>query len=245
MTTPHFIHFDSLDSTNDWAKANLSTFSYEKITVITADMQTHGHGQFGRPWYSPNTGNLYLSYCFFLPTLPVYFPLLAYVSSLITANLLEQFYLPPLSEFSVKWPNDLYLDNRKLGGILVESIEHNGKYAIILGIGLNINAPIKEISEINGISLKEAIPDKTFDVLEIKYKLVHELQSRLCVFLQNGFSEFYQISQRLFLPPSYPLCFLYQKIPQEGKLLGLAKSGNLIFESSQDKLEVKIGSLLK
>ncbi len=60
-------HFETLPSTNEWAKAHLSSFDPIQLTLVTADTQTAGRGQYGRVWLSPPKSNLYLTFCFFIP----------------------------------------------------------------------------------------------------------------------------------------------------------------------------------
>ena len=113
-------------------------------TVILADCQTAGRGRRGRTWHSPAQGNLYLSVIVvpapgatrlgpWLSWIPL-FSALAVTDSLSGCTGLA---------VSVKWPNDLLIGDKKIGGILCEQTTTPDKtLAIVIGIGLNINAAL-------------------------------------------------------------------------------------------------------
>lgn len=142
-----YLRFDELPSTNDYA-AGLLAAGQERYTkskpaegtVIRADRQSAGRGQFGSRWESEAGKNLTFSVILY-PT---------------WLNVGAQFYLSmavalgvhdALKEICgdrpavrIKWPNDLYLGSRKTGGILIQNtLSGNGIQSAIVGIGLNIN----------------------------------------------------------------------------------------------------------
>ena len=61
-----YFHFDTIDSTNTWAKQNVHLFEESPLTLITADRQTAGRGRFKRTWVSPAEENIYATLCFFV-----------------------------------------------------------------------------------------------------------------------------------------------------------------------------------
>lgn len=130
-----------VDSTNSWAKRNISRFPLDGIAYITALEQTAGRGRYERTWHSPPGENLYLTLVIPLSLLPascVNAPLLELNSRATSATLqtAEAFGV----KASIKLPNDIMTSNGKLGGILVESGEcEKGLYGIV-GIGLNITS---------------------------------------------------------------------------------------------------------
>ena len=111
--------FETLESTNMTARA------CPPGTVVMAEMQTAGRGRYGRTWQSPK-GNLYMSLV--LPDLGKNTPYIAFLTAVAVADSLPEF------NVSLKWPNDVLLDGKKLAGILVErSVDK-----VIVGIGVNI-----------------------------------------------------------------------------------------------------------
>lgn len=114
-------------STNDEVRA-LANSGVQGI-LVCSEMQTHGRGQHQRPWVSP-AGNIYLS-----TLLETRIPLDGRLSLEIALNILQIPSLKSLTQLQVKWPNDLYSQQGKWGGILVEPI---GSHQAIVGIGINL-----------------------------------------------------------------------------------------------------------
>jgi BirA family transcriptional regulator, biotin operon repressor / biotin---[acetyl-CoA-carboxylase] ligase len=137
-------HHPHLDSTNRLAAERIlqrwqSNQPAEGL-IITADTQSAGRGQHGRSWQSP-PGGLYLSAI--IENLPENLrDKLALLAGVATAEALRR--LTTL-RIGLRWPNDLILDNKKLGGILCESVVLGNKWAGIIGIGLNINTDISQL----------------------------------------------------------------------------------------------------
>ena len=122
--------FDCLDSTNNWVKAqSLSPL------VCLAEAQTEGRGRNGNRWQSPDAQNVYLSYNWTFDQLPKNLPLLSLWVGIAVAESLEAL---GIDGHGIKWPNDLYWKNKKLGGILIET--SNASSTVIVGIGINVNA---------------------------------------------------------------------------------------------------------
>ncbi len=132
--------FDSLPSTNREA-VQLAQAEVEHGTVVIADSQTAGRGRLSRTWFSPPGANLYCS--MILRTirpperLMEWLSWLPLISALAAAEAIEQV---SSAHVSVKWPNDLLIAERKVGGILCESATGTGSDPFqIIGIGINVN----------------------------------------------------------------------------------------------------------
>ena len=132
--------FDSLPSTNREA-AQLAQAEVEHGTVVVADSQTAGRGRLSRSWFSPPGANLYCSIILRVMRPPErlteWLSWLPLISALAAAEAIEQ-----LSSIhvSVKWPNDLLISERKVGGILCESGTGTRSDPFqIIGIGINVN----------------------------------------------------------------------------------------------------------
>lgn len=140
---------DSVSSTNTvlW---NCLEQGASAGTVVVAASQGAGRGQWGRKWHSPE-GGLYLSLSL-EPDLPLSASSqLTLASAWGVATSLRNLTLP----VQVKWPNDLVMDNRKLGGILTETrIERGRIRAVVIGIGLNWCNPAPP----GGISIHQVLP---------------------------------------------------------------------------------------
>jgi len=136
--------FDTIDSTNTSA-ARLAREDAAEGTVVIADAQTGGKGRLGRSWVSPPGVNLYLS-VILRPRKPTSAaPQLSLLASVAVAEaIVEQTRLVP----SIKWPNDVLVSGKKVCGILTE-MQANGPQlrSVIVGIGVNINAPLSSFPE--------------------------------------------------------------------------------------------------
>jgi BirA family biotin operon repressor/biotin-[acetyl-CoA-carboxylase] ligase len=128
--------FDELASTNTFALEHAKRHS-PPTTVILADKQTAGRGRLDRSWFSPPEANIYGSLLFFHdgPHQPLgWVPLMAGVAIARAIETLTSI------RIHLKWPNDLLVGERKVGGVLCESfrnVQHNT--CVVIGFGINVN----------------------------------------------------------------------------------------------------------
>ncbi|MBD5090483.1 biotin--[acetyl-CoA-carboxylase] ligase [Limosilactobacillus agrestis] len=131
---------DQVSSTQSIAKAFLSHHLITAPTVFIADHQTAGYGRQGRSFYSPATTGLYFSMILPSPTdRPLEAGLMTTTFAVLIVDVLKQFF--PAQDFQYKWVNDIYLDYKKVGGILTEAVvdlESRTTASLVVGIGLNI-----------------------------------------------------------------------------------------------------------
>jgi BirA family biotin operon repressor/biotin-[acetyl-CoA-carboxylase] ligase len=128
------LRFEEIDSTNDYLKRTYETLS--EGTVIMAKFQTSGHGRLGRNWSDSKSNNLTFSLLLRPDIDHSDVPQL----TLLTCASIFEVLAPKIPNLFIKWPNDLIVENRKLSGILAESIfEGNNLKAVILGVGINVN----------------------------------------------------------------------------------------------------------
>ncbi|MHC1696495.1 MAG: biotin--[acetyl-CoA-carboxylase] ligase [Geobacteraceae bacterium] len=111
-------------------------------TVVIAEAQTGGKGRLGRHWESPPGVNLYCSVILRPPMSPVRAPQLTFLSAVAVARAIEEVaQLQP----TIKWPNDVLLNGRKVAGLLNEmSAETDTIHCVVLGIGVNINMRLEQ-----------------------------------------------------------------------------------------------------
>lgn len=134
--------FDSLDSTNEVAIQHGKTTRSAAGGVWLAEQQVAGRGRLGRQWQSPFASNLYLTAVVSMGLPEVLQGISLVVGVAVIRALLDQKVTRP----RLKWPNDLLHDDKKLGGILVES---PGNGDLVLGIGLNVRMPDYAAAQIN------------------------------------------------------------------------------------------------
>lgn len=129
-------YFDSIDSTNNYAK-KLAEEGAGHGTVVIGDQQTAGKGRLGRSWNSPRGCAVYISYLLRPDILPVHASQLTIVAALATAKAVEE--VTGL-DCGIKWPNDIVVDGRKVCGILTEmTADMDQVHYVVIGIGVNVN----------------------------------------------------------------------------------------------------------
>ena len=146
-------HFPKLASTNQTA---WQLFQQGKTPpfVVTADQQTAGKGQWGRQWIS-SLGGLYLSLVL-TPEMSVKQHSYLTISTVLGVTEILRAYQIPVQ---IKWLNDIFLDRKKLGGVLMETqIRNQQLKAIVVGIGLNWENVVPEV----GITLKDYLHQTQF-----------------------------------------------------------------------------------
>jgi BirA family biotin operon repressor/biotin-[acetyl-CoA-carboxylase] ligase len=134
--SPHF-HFEQLDSTNNYASTIAKLPETQSGTAITADFQAEGRGQRDNKWLAA-PGSAFLGTIILKTTInaeDIFF--LSKWSALQVAKTLIQH---NIENVSIKWPNDIYVKGKKIGGILIEnSWSDQHLHYSLLGIGINIS----------------------------------------------------------------------------------------------------------
>lgn len=171
------IFLDTIDSTSSYAKAHSSEFNKDKITCITAEYQTAGVGRFERKWISPRGVNIYSTFYFHLPASTQNLNHLAQVMASSLATLLQNKGLHP----TIKWPNDVQINKKKIAGVLAEVIFHPEFTEVILGIGVNLNMEKEDLTLIDqpATSLKAETQmtwDKAQFLKELQYQFLIDLK---------------------------------------------------------------------
>lgn len=138
----HIYLFDEVTSTND-VITRIAAEGGLAGSVVVAEAQTAGRGRRGTPWFSPRGVNLYVS-VLLRPELPLRaIPVFSFTTSLAMTEAIWTEGIPA----AIKWPNDLLVDRRKVGGTLVECAGTGARPDhVILGVGLNVNVRQAELA---------------------------------------------------------------------------------------------------
>ncbi|EPY6980566.1 MULTISPECIES: bifunctional biotin--[acetyl-CoA-carboxylase] ligase/biotin operon repressor BirA [Klebsiella] len=175
-----------IDSTNQYLLDRLDELTSGDSCV--AEYQQAGRGRRGRKWFSPFGANLYLSMYWRLEQGPAAAIGLSLVIGIVIAEVLQQL---GADQVRVKWPNDIYLQDRKLSGILVELTGKTGDAAqIVSGAGINLVMRRVESDVVNQgwISLQEA--GVVIDRNLLAARLIKELRLGLELFEQEGLAPY-------------------------------------------------------
>lgn len=165
--------FESLSSTNDHALQRSAEATCKKPLLVIAEQQTAGRGRGGNSWWS-STGALTFSLLYQTVTSdpPPYISLAAGVAVCEAVR-----DLAPDINVGLKWPNDIYIGERKLAGLLIERPSHSRR-DVVLGIGLNVNNTFTDAPadiQQRAISLVDAA-GQTFDSQLVLTKLLQHLE---------------------------------------------------------------------
>jgi len=136
----------SVNSTNRYAKEHIEDFA-DKTVIVTSN-QTEGKGRLNRKWSDVGCENIYAT-IILKPKCPykdVYSNLTQYLALVIAKTMEENYSVKP----SIKWPNDVKIDNKKIAGILAEGvIENSFVKGLILGFGINLNCSQEVLNTID------------------------------------------------------------------------------------------------
>ena len=158
----NIVHFETIDSTNDYAKKVASQVS--EGTVIISEEQTKGKGRMGRQWNSKSKEGIWMSIILKPKMIPQNAPFITLIAGASIAKALNDLGV----ETTIKWPNDIIINNKKIAGILTElSAEIERINYIVLGIGINVKTMefSQEISEIATSLYKEGHKISRVDIV--------------------------------------------------------------------------------
>lgn len=228
MIGKRIVLLHEVDSTNNYAAKLLSEQKIAHGTVILAEKQTSGRGQRGNSWISHAgsqfTASFYISTAFLS------------VNELVSFNMsialaVQKALNSVLNEaVAIKWPNDLMVRNKKIGGILIETQFKSGRIeGAIVGIGINIH-PESDLP--SAISITECLGEK-MEPMTILETLIPEL-NRYYSILKNG--EFTAIKQEYLSSLWNFGVELTAQLSDDslihGKIIDVDSEGNLVFQTA-------------
>ena len=216
------IHLDETESTNDICLNEIK--NSDKPILVTADMQTKGRGRNEKEWNSPK-GNLYFSFGFTRHNLIN--GLSVKVGLIVALSLLQILKKNVL----LKWPNDIFYLNNKVGGILVETSSINNIFKIVIGIGVNL-----QLSDSNK---QWGNLEINADINKVKQQIIEMLSSKLFVFLEEDLDEDWSKrwtnlcihNEKEIMLESNNEELLFMGINHDGHLIGKNKDDKILFVS--------------
>jgi BirA family biotin operon repressor/biotin-[acetyl-CoA-carboxylase] ligase len=238
------IKLDAIDSTNDFLKLLADQEAVESFTVVTAQHQNRGRGQMGAKWHSEKGKNLTMSLLLkdVLCSVDTIYILNIIVAMSITA-VLEDYNIPALS---IKWPNDIMSENKKLGGILIENtFKNTGAIVSIVGIGLNVNQ--LNFDGLPKASSLAAIMSTEFNIEALLIKIVKNIECYTKELITTPSAELWSRYNDKLFRKSIPTVFenrkgekfmgIIKEVNQAGKLQVLLEDGSTAsFEIKEIKM---------
>lgn len=237
-----YIHFETIGSTNTWAKLNAHSFNPDKITCITTNVQTAGRGRFKRVWVSPKGKNILVTFFFTLPKNSPLLPHVGQVLGLSCATMLEhQGFFP-----EIKWPNDILLEGKKVAGILAEAATLDRSIGIVVGIGVNVNMEKTLVEAIDQPATSLAvISGKAFSVEDLNTLLVHQFIADLATLKSKGFAPFHEHYNKLLAHKGKKITCQAGKTSVTGICLAVDLEGRLELQLPSGRVEkVSSGELI-
>jgi len=223
------ISLNSVDSTNNYARDLLAKERPPEGTIITATEQFHGRGQMGNAWKTEAGKNIILSLILYPEFLDADKQFFLNMAVALAIKDFCEFALK--DEIHIKWPNDIYYHDRKLGGVLIENtISGNRITSSVIGIGINVNQTEFDESLPNPVSFSQ-IQSTVFDI--------GSLTDELSAYLEKYYLQLRQLHFN-FLDKAYTeSLYRYQKTYEfkkgeqlfKGEINGVTKEGKLIIHS--------------
>jgi BirA family biotin operon repressor/biotin-[acetyl-CoA-carboxylase] ligase len=175
--------FDSLSSTNDYAKS-LAAKGAPEGTVVVADTQTAGRGSGNRSWLSPPRTGIWLS-CALSPSFhPCRVREAGILAAYSIAKTLREKHAAPVM---LKWPNDIILGGKKIGGLLSEACAAGDKISwLVIGLGLNVNTrrfPAELRDTATSLFLER---DRLFDCVELIADYLERIEEEYDRYIAEG-----------------------------------------------------------
>lgn len=206
-----------IDSSNSELMRRARSGQHE-ATLLVAERQTAGRGRMGRVWQSQPGDSL--TFSLGLPLAPKDWSGLSLAVGLSLAENLHP-------DIRLKWPNDLWLEDRKLGGILVEAATMGGRSHVVVGVGLNIQAQPAAGLHTAPAALTERLPQTS--AADALARVAQPLVQALLNFEANGFAP---LQSRFELRDALKGRQVHTSDGQQGLALGVSASGGLRLQTT-------------
>ncbi len=227
--------FEQLSSTNSWLLEQTKTMDIHGY-VCVADSQTAGVGRSGKQWLASDSSNILMSVAYRFDLKLPELSSLSLITGIALVDVLEEL---GVSNLAVKWPNDVYLGDEKLAGILIQTQKcGDSGYMSIIGIGLNIeldqctkqqiSQPVADLSN-SGLAVndRELIIAKTLWRLKIYFDR----------FAQNGLKDFVNRWNQIDYLKDQKIVLSQVNQHINGKYLGISDEGALLIKLPDKSIE--------
>ena len=175
--------FEEIGSTNDYLLENSKK---NKISICLTESQTKGRGRNSKEWQSPKYENIYMSISFSTNQDLKFFSSF----SLVTALSVQKALTKHKFDTKIKWPNDIYINSKKVGGILIETLNKDKNNIVVVGIGLNVFMKSNSKIDREWTSLILENESMSIDRNKIISDIANELLIDKKTFEEKGFGAF-------------------------------------------------------
>ena len=239
----NIIHLQEVSSTNSYAKKLLKDQRPPEGTVVVADHQTAGKGQDGNSWESEAGKNILMTLILY----PAFIEISSQfrISMAVALGIIDFLNeILPDQRILIKWPNDIYVEKRKIGGILINNeimgdhFEH-----VIAGIGLNVNQLAFSSDIPNPVSLK-AITGQEYSVKDVTLRLCDCVMNRYEQLKQESFNEIETDYLNCLLGLNEWREYIYQGKTITARITGVNEFGRLILETDEGQIECDLKEIV-
>ena len=245
---------EELASTNDRALELVRSNKVSDSAIIVARMQSAGRGQRARSWWSSDESLTFTWIKKFdsKGVIKDSSGILPIVTAIAVATAIES--LTDFSSIKIKWPNDVLVANRKLAGILIETVNLGTELALVVGIGVNVNhAQFPEVDSQSGSGVGACFPPTS---IRLETGKEAPLQSLLIMIIQRLSSELDKLSnpdnsEIIAERCNQRLAFMNEPVVAEtangetvsGKCMGVSTDGSLTVQTEEAITSIHSGTL--
>ncbi|MGA2411445.1 MAG: biotin--[acetyl-CoA-carboxylase] ligase [Candidatus Binataceae bacterium] len=236
-------YFDEVGSTQRVA-AEMAGQGAAQGTVVIAERQNAGRGRMGRQWHSPPGVSLYAT-IILRPATPIAeVPRLSLVAGVAAAEALET---AAPGMVALKWPNDVWLNGRKAGGIIAEAVTdaNHGLQCVLLGIGLNLNLTARDIppelqDKATSVLVATGYP---CDRVQIASALLQKLDTRYMETERSGFDAIRPVWERYSALTGKTVAVIDGGSRIEGTVIGIDAGGALLLKTDEGVTRILTGDV--
>lgn len=225
-------YFDTASSTMDIA-TQLGMQGASEGTLVLAESQTKGRGRMGREWFSPKYKGIYASFILRPKILPNSTPILTLLTAVSACEAIKE---AVGEEAKIKWPNDIIIHNKKLGGILTElNAEMDVTRFVVIGIGLNVNNDKKGLIE-GATSLKECKKEHVSRITLLE-EILRRIENNYLALQEKDTSAIVDKWRGLSVTLGKRVRIAYQKEHLEGLAADIDSDGGLLLRRDSGLIE--------
>ncbi len=219
------VKLNAIDSTNSYLRKLSAEEIVQDYMTVIAKEQTNGRGQMGTVWSSQSAKNLTFSVFKDVSQFDLEHPF--YISIVTSLALLKTLQFFSISRLSIKWPNDILSEDKKICGILIENvIKQNNINASIIGVGLNVNQT--EFKNLPKASSLKIISGKVFDLDEIVHVILKNLKHYFLLLKKGHYDILKNDYETYLFRKNKPSTFKDEEgVVFSGFIKGISMSGNL------------------
>lgn len=231
--TQLFYILDTVDSTNNYATRTIHEGLAKNGMCWFANEQLEGKGQRGKNWHSLRGMNILMSIAVKQNGAFTSFPF--GFSAAVALSISHYLKIICEKDFKIKWPNDIYFNDNKAGGILIENVFRGSEWEwSVVGIGINVNQTIFDDSVPNPISLA-SIFWKEWDVYELAKQIRRKLMEDLEKLTSADIDNLMQAYNDMLYKKGETVKLKKDNAQFETKIIGVNKSGELMCEDAMER----------